>query len=123
MGLRIASPEVTRKDLGDGAWVELQTEISKRDFNRIATAMDQLNGSDDLTFAQAIGLTEMLFDVFVRGWSLDVAPSTEAYNSLHSDDANNLDTVVMSHFESLTPTDDEAKKQETSQRSSRKGTT
>jgi hypothetical protein len=121
MGLRLASGETTRIDLGDGAWVEVAKDIKKSEFNTIAIRMDELQGNDDLSFAQAIGLTELLFTVLVRGWSLDTAPSIEAYNDLDSDDANELDSKVMEHFNSLTVKDDEAKKQKTSQRTSRQG--
>jgi hypothetical protein len=122
MGLRLASEETVHLDLGEDSFVNVAKDISKKEFNIIASRMDELNGEEDLSFAQAIGLTELLFEIFVRGWSLDVPPTLENYHKLESEGANALDGAIMKYFNKLTVTDDEAKKPETSPETSQKGT-
>lgn len=117
MALRLASTEVKRLDLGDGDWVEVAADISKRDFNRLAAAMpENLSEDDSLTLGQATELTQTLFEIFVRGWSLPVPVDSEQYLSLASESASVLDGAVMEHFNSLSVTPDEAKKPKTSRR-------
>jgi hypothetical protein len=116
MGLRIASAETTRIDLGDGAWADVAKDISKREFNRLAQQMPQ--DVEKITLGEATDFTKFLFTVFVKGWSLDVAPTVETYESLRSDDAANLDGKLMEHFNALTVSDDDTKKDKTSQKTS-----
>lgn len=117
MALRLASTEVKRLDLGDGDWVDVASDISKRDFNRLAREMPEtLSDDDSLTLGQATDLTQTLFEIFVKAWSLPVPVDREQYLSLASDSAAALDAAVMTHFNSLTVSDDDTKKQKTSRR-------
>lgn len=109
--LRRASAETKRIDLGEGDWLDVRMEISKRDFNRFVAFMPGREVSEDagITAAEATELQKGMFEALVVGWSLDEAPSVEAYEGLVSEGAAAIDTALAEHFQSLQPTKAEEK--------------
>lgn len=128
MGLRLASLDTKRIELSDGAWIEVTSDISKRDFMDIMTAMPDSAVSADgdskvtLSIKDAASFQSLLFEVLVRGWSLDVAPSAEAYLDLTRESADEIDSALVKHFsEVVSPNKDELGKPSTSRASRRRG--
>jgi hypothetical protein len=129
MGLRLASREVKRIELSDDAWIEVTSDISKRDFLRIITSMPdtaikQDDGSDKVTLSisEASDFQQILFEVLVQGWSLDVPVSLEAYLDLAREGADQVDAALVDHFKNVvSPQKDELGKPSTSPDKRRKG--
>lgn len=108
--LRLANDQTTRIPLGTDDYVEVKSDISKRTFNKIASLMPSISEGQDMTIAQAAQFQQDLFAELVVGWSLDAPATVETYLNLAADAANEVDTVLAEHFQSLTPTKDEATK-------------
>lgn len=131
MGLRLATRDVKRIDIGDSDWIEVTSDISKRDFLRIITSMpdsavkteDQAEGATvKLNISDASKFQQLLFDVLVQAWSLDVPVSLEAYLDLARDGADAVDAALVEHFkEVVSPNKDELGKPSTSPDKRRKG--
>lgn len=132
MGLRLATRDVKRIDIGDGDWIEVTSDISKRDFLRILTSMpesavqqDQKEGEEvkvKLNIADASEFQQLLFSVLVRAWSLDVPVSLEAYLDLARESADLIDAKMIEHFkEVVSPNKEELGKPSTSPDKRRKG--
>lgn len=129
MGLRLATRDVKRIDLSDGAWIEVTSDISKRDFLRIITSMPDSavsseEGSDKvrLSITEASKFQQILFEVLVRDWSADVPVSLEAYLDLARDGADEIDVALVNHFrDTVSPQKDELGKPSTSPDKRRKG--
>lgn len=129
MGLRLASREVKRIDLSDGAWIEVTSDISKRDFLRIITSMPdstvKTNDESDkvtLSITDASKFQQVLFDVLVQAWSADVPVSLEAYLDLAREGADEVDAALVEHFKNVvSPQKDELGKPSTSPDKRRKG--
>lgn len=115
--LRKASVDTTRIYLGDEAegedrdWIEVRTEIAKRDFNRFIKYLPGRAVSDDekLTPAEAVELQKGMFEALVVGWSLPQRPTIEEYEGLGTEGASAIDAVLAEHFNSLTPSKQEEK--------------
>lgn len=104
MALRLAKSETTKIDLGDGDYIEVVTDVSKRDFNRLIAAMPQdVDEKKGLTPTQGTQFQVALFEILVRGWSLDVAPTSDEYLNLDRASADAVDAKLVEHFGSLTP--------------------
>jgi len=94
-----------------GDWVEVKKDVSKRAFKRIVEVMPENVTSDtQLTTAQALQFQQQLFEILVVGWSLDIAPSVDAYLDQPVDASNAIDTALSEYFASLTPGADDATK-------------
>lgn len=106
--LRLANTEVKRINLDDeGSYIEVSPDITRRDFTRlIALSPDEAEVSTE----RGLKMIEELFRIFVRGWSLDVEPSLEAYYDLPNDATSAIDAKLVEHFNSLTVGEPEAKK-------------
>ena len=121
--LKFASVAKKRIDLGDGDWIEVSEDISRRDFNQIAALMPDVDeGQDDFTLSQKLEFAKALFTGLVKGWSLDVEPSYENYLALDRDGSVAIDNALMTHFSDISNVgESDAKKPETSPPSSRRG--
>lgn len=114
--LRLASKETKRIALegGDNDYIEVKTDVSKRDFNRLLQVIPNIE--DGLTPATMSDFTDFLFDLLVVGWSLvdengaPVPTTLENYNELSRDAALAVDAALVEHFNSLTPGDGERRK-------------
>lgn len=109
--LKSASSEVKKIMLDETDYIEVRANISKREFNALASAMPQNVGEDGsgLSLADATGFQKLLFHDLVVGWSLDAPVSDEAYEGLDYAAAQVVDEKVAEHFESLLPTSAEGK--------------
>lgn len=108
MALRRASESVTRVDLGDGDWIEVRDEISKKAFRRIVRRMPNRSDiKDGLTPDEGMEFQAALFDGLVTAWSLDAPPSVEEYEALLREDCERLDTALAEHFGRMTATKEE----------------
>lgn len=103
MPLRLASSNSKRLQLDPESYIDVVEDISKRDFNRLIAAMPAELDEGGLTPLQGTEFQTSLFDIFVRGWSLDDAPSVENYLSLSRESAALVDVALVEHFNSLTP--------------------
>lgn len=129
MGLRLASRSVRRIELSDGAWVDVTSDINKRDFLRIITSLPESavaesdgDGKAKINISDAMEFQTLLFDVLVQNWSLDVPVSTEAYLDLARESAEEVDKVLIEHFKDrVAPSKDELGKPSTSPAKRRKG--
>lgn len=111
MSLRLAKIKETKKiDLGEGDFIEVYTDLSKRQFNELVSSMPADVGETGLTIPQAIEFQKTLFTTFVTGWSLDEPVSEEAYQNLSKESGDAVDSAIAKHFESLTPTSEERSK-------------
>lgn len=109
--LRTASTETKRIDLGEGDYLDVRVEISKRDFNRfIAYLPGRSVGEEErLTPSEATELQKGMFEALVVGWSLDTPATIDAYENLASEGATAIDTALAEHFQTLTPSKQEEK--------------
>ena len=114
--LRKANTVPKKIELDDeGSYIEVSTEISKGDFNRLVEVMpDAVDEADGISPLQGIKLMSDFFEVFVKGWSLDEPVTVDAYLALPKDAADAIDTKLMEHFTSLSPSEPERKKSEKS---------
>jgi hypothetical protein len=115
MALKKASLGTTRLDIGEGDWLEVRTDISKRERNKLATYLpDRMVGDSSeeerrLTTGEAVELQTGLFAALVVGWSAELPCTVEEYLSLEPEDTDRIDTALAEHWKSLQPTKAEAK--------------
>lgn len=115
--LRKASVETTRIYLGDEAdgeqrdWLDVRTEISKRDFNRFINYLPgrTVSKDDKLTPGEAVELQKGMFEALVVGWSLSVPATVDEYELLETEGASAVDEALANHFNSLRPNKQEEK--------------
>jgi hypothetical protein len=109
--LRLASPDSRRIDLGDGDWIEVVSEISKKTFNKLVAVMPTEVENGTLTVGQATSFQSSLFEVLVTGWSLEEPATVENYENLVREAATAIDDKLMEVFSEMTVGASEAKKQ------------
>lgn len=121
MGLRFAKKGTKSIDFGDGATIEVVTDISKRDFNALIAAMPQdLDPDKGFTPVQGTQFQEALFSSLVVSWTLkdesgaDVPATVESYLALDQESAQRVDEKLVAHFGELSVGVSDQKKQETS---------
>ena len=110
--LRFASADTQRLDLGDGEWIEVRSDISKRDFNNLVKKMPQdIDPEAGVRPGQATDLGVALFDTLVTDWSFEgVDANTDNYLKLTREAADAIDALLGEHFSSLTPSKEEQTK-------------
>jgi len=109
--LRLASTASKRIDLGDGDYLDVREDISKRDFNKVLAVMPaNFDAEKGLNPKQADEFTSALFDMLVTGWSLDVDASVENYQALDRNAGLEVDKVLVAQFNDLTPDKEESSK-------------
>lgn len=123
--LRMASQETKQLflDKEKTEFLEVLTDLSKRQFNEIVSLMPGKVGEEvgNMTVAEATSFQRALFVLLVKGWSLDGAPTGEAYDNLTADAGNAIDLALSNHFAELNPGKAESKGPSTSRGSSAKG--
>jgi hypothetical protein len=108
--LRKASTETKKLDLNEDEYLIVLADISKRDFNRLASQMPTKAEGENLTVEEATGFAAQLFGALVVGWSLsDGKPTVEDYEELSAEAGNAVDSLLVDHFQSLMPTSAEGK--------------
>lgn len=110
--LRLANRNNKKINLDDeGSYIEVANDITKRDFNRLIEIMpDTIDEEKGISIKQGTDLTAGFFDVFVKGWSLEVPATVESYLDLPRESAEAIDAKLMEHFTNLTPGEAETKK-------------
>lgn len=129
--LRLAGTSRKRLDLGDGEWVEVKLDLSKREFIALVTSLpddvqrkaaEAEGESVAFKLADALGFQEALFRAFVTDWSLaEHAATVENYLALERSAADAVDNALIKHFQEVVPTKDEEGKPSTSRGRQRKG--
>lgn len=111
MALRLADESTKRIDLGDGDWVDVREDISKRQMTRLISRMPKRSQEEvkatGLTIDEGLDFQTGLFETLVTAWSVDLPPTAEAYLSIKREDAEQLDAELMKHFEALMPSKEE----------------
>lgn len=119
MALRITSRQTKILDLGEGGQLEVLTDISKGSFNTLLRHMPADIADDDrqgFTPVEADEFTIGLFQMFVKGWNAtdengnEVPATLDNYLLLEREAATVIDTALMEHFNSLSPTREETTK-------------
>lgn len=112
--LKKATTETTRLPIGDeGDWLEVRAGLSKRDFNRFVNYMPTRSVDEDnpLNAGEAMSFATGLFEALVISWSAEPTnPSVNDYLDLEQEAAGLIDSALMEHFQSLTPSQDEVNK-------------
>lgn len=121
--LRLAQTATKRIELSDGDWIEVRTDISKRDFNRLIAFLPTRTVSEDsgLLPAEATEFQKGLFEALAVAWSAPFPATLDNYESLSNEGAQEIDRALADHFGSLTPTRAEGNGPTTSRGNSRKG--
>lgn len=108
--LRKATEEVKTIMLDETDYIVVRADISKREFNVLASSMPQTGDGGTLTIPQAVEFQSELFTTLVVGWSLAPGkPTSDDYNELSAEAATAIDSVLAEHFESLLPSSAEGK--------------
>jgi len=112
---RLASKDTDTVNIGDGNFLELKRELSKRDFRRLIDNLPKGYDSDsglEFTPGSADDFVQVLFTMLVEGWSLDVPATLENYLDLTQDAAREIDAALVEHFNAMTPSEEEKDKSE-----------
>src|SRR5688572_15492834 len=114
--LKFASAESKQIDLGDGDFIEVRKDLSKREFNSLMSAMPnrEISQESGLTLQEGLVFAEALFASLVTGWSLSEPVTVENYLKLDRAAAEAIDAKLIEHFGEISPTPDEASKVSTS---------
>lgn len=109
--LRTASTETKRIPLDETDYIEVRADISKSDFNNLASNMPANIGADGsgISLGDATKFQRFLFGALVTGWSLPEPATVEAYDNLSAEAGQAVDEKLAEHFESLLPTSAEGK--------------
>lgn len=120
--LRRASNAPKKIELdNEGSYIEVNEDITRRQFNKLADALPDNIGDDSFTAAQGVGIQSVLFETFVIGWSLDAEPTIEEYEGLPQDAAAAIDDALMRHFGNVQVGEPDQKKPRQSSRTGAKG--
>lgn len=115
MALKKASGATTRLDIGDGDWLEVRTDIAKRERNKVAAYLpDRMIGDVPeeerrLSTGEAVNLQTGLFSALVVAWSADLPCTVDEYLSLEPEDADRIDSALAEHWRAIQPTKEEGK--------------
>lgn len=108
--LRMASRDTVKLMLDDTDFIEVLTDLSKKDFNTLLKLMPPDYDSDKgFSPGQADDFMTALFSTLVQGWSLPGKPSMEMYLGLARDASNAVDQKLIEHFNGLQPNAQESK--------------
>ncbi len=117
--MRLVKSTNTKLDLGDGDYIEVVADISKRTFNDLVAAMPQDVDEKGMTPKQGTEFQSAVFGAFVRGWSVEdedgnpVPADVQRYLDLPNEFAQKIDEKLLDHFNALTVTPDEKKGRKT----------
>lgn len=105
MGLRRANSDITTIPVGeDGDTLTVRQGISKRDFNALLKALPaDYNADAGFTAGSASDFTVGLFSALVVGWSSPNPCTVEEFLALEVSDAGEVETALLEHFNSLSP--------------------
>lgn len=110
--LRKAGSETKTIKLDESDYIVVRADISKREFNALASKMPANVGENGagLTLADGVAFVRELFAALVVGWSLDdTAPTVTDYDELAASGASAIDTALAEYFNALVPSSAEGK--------------
>jgi len=109
--LRAASTDVKTIMLDDSDFIKVRSDLSKREFNDLASNMPTNIGEDgkNISLSDATKFQAYLFTTLVVGWSMDESPTLDAYEGLSAEAAQAIDAKLAEHFESILPSSAEGK--------------
>lgn len=110
--LRLANRDLKKINLDDeGSYIEVATDITKREFNQLTEVFpENMSEESGITPKQSVEITAGFFDVFVKGWSLPLPVTREAYLDLPRISGDAIDAALMEHFNNLTVGEPDRKK-------------
>ncbi len=122
MGIKFASADTKQLDLGDGDYLEVRSDLSKRRFNELMAAMPnrEISEGNGLTLSEGLTFQTALFEALVVGWSASEPATVESYLELNRETSDAVDAKLIEHFGEITPNKDEQSKAPTSRGSRRK---
>lgn len=127
--MRLVKPTNKTIDIGDGDFIVVKGDISKRTFMNLVAAMPQdLEPGEGMTPKQGTEFQKAVFTAFIVDWSVEdedgnhVAPETETYLDLPNEFATKVDNALLEHFNALTVSPEDSKEPATSQGRSRGAT-
>ena len=127
MALKKASTETTQIPLGEGDYIIVRNQVSKRVRNAVAAHLPAriIGMAEDetptLTTGEATELQTGLFEALVVGWSADAPATIDEYLDLEPEDADRIDKALAEHWQTLQPTKAEGKAAFRHGRAPRKG--
>ena len=118
MALRLASSSTKRIMIADDEWIEVRSDISRKQFNKLVSILPAEVGQEgyDVTIAVVGEFSAALFETFVTGWSvvddngMPVPATEENYELLSRESAQKIDAAIGEHFNSLSPNTEESTK-------------
>ena len=123
MALRLASSKTKRIEIGEGDYIDVVEDISRRQFSDLLKAMP--SDLENISIEGAEEFTLALFNLFVKGWSVvyedgePVPVTDDNYFALSRDAAVSIDAAIIEYFNSLTPTPQEQSKSKNDSRKQR----
>jgi hypothetical protein len=118
--MRLVKPTTKTIDLGDGEYIVVAADISKRTFNNLVAEMPQDIGEEGMTPKQGTEFQKAVFSAFVKGWSVqdedgnDLPAEAEHYLDLPNEYATKIDNALLEHFNAVTVGPEDSKKPATS---------
>lgn len=122
MGIKFASADTKKLDLGDGDFIEVRSDLSKRKFNELMSAMPnrEISEGNGLTLSEGLDFQTALFGALVVGWSASEPATVETYLELNRETADAIDKHLIDHFGEISPSKDEQSKAPTSRGKTRR---
>ena len=121
--MRLLKPTTKQIDLGDGEYIEVVADISKRTFNDLVSKMPQdIDGDKGMTPTQGTQFQEAVFATFVKGWSVTdeegnaLPADPDVYLDLPNEFASRIDEALLAHFGEITTVGPEDSKKRTTSR-------
>lgn len=114
--LKFASKESKRIELGEGDFIEVKKDLSKREFNALMAAMPnrEITTENGLTLTEGLEFQKALFEALVTGWSIPEDATLENYLDLDQAASKLIDEKLIEHFGEIAPSDNETSKAVTS---------
>lgn len=119
--MKLVKPTNKTIDLGDGEYIVVVADISKRTFNDLVAKMPQdVDDTKGMTPIQGTQFQEAVFGAFVKDWSVtdeegNPLPATpETYLDLPNEFASKIDEALLAHFGAITVGPEDSKKRTTS---------
>lgn len=111
--LRLASVETEKLPISpDGDWIEVRTEISKKERNSLIKKMPMRPDIEEtgMTPSEGVEFQTELFAALALSWSAEFDCNRDNYLGLPPEAADAVDQALASHFAKMIPTKDEAGK-------------
>ena len=119
--MRLVKPTNKTIDLGDGEYIVVVADISKRTFNDLVAQMPQdIDAEAGMTPKQGTEFQKAVFGAFVKDWSVQdeegnaLPADAETYLELPNEFATKIDNALLEHFNEVTVGPEDSKTPKTS---------